>query len=57
MKPYYYCYSHPQKDFLIKNGVFCIVKGIHPKTNKTYWVFQRSEKLNNLLTQWQSSKK
>lgn len=53
MSTYYYCYSYPQKKFLIDNGLFSIVKGIHPKSKKRYWVFERNNKLNNLLTEWQ----
>ncbi len=57
MNTYYYCYSHPLKNYLIENGEFCIVKGIHPKTSKRYWVFQRNRNLDILLTQWQLQKK
>lgn len=56
MKPYYYCYSHPQKDFLITSGLRYVIKGVHPETNKRYWVFERDEKLNSLLTEWQTRK-
>lgn len=57
MNTYYYCYSYPQKKFLIDNGEFVIVKGLHPETQKKYWVFERSEKLDTLLTEWQLRKK
>ena len=33
MKDYFYCYSWPLKEFLLTNGQFSIVAGIHPKTN------------------------
>lgn len=56
MNNYYYCYSYPLKKFLIDNGEYCVVKGINPNTNKQYWVFERNEKLNVLLTEWQSRK-
>ena len=54
---YYYCYSYNQKKYLLENGEFCIIKGIHPVTQKKYWVFERNEKLNKLLDKWQSNKK
>lgn len=56
MKEFYYCYSYPLKYFLISGGEFSIVSGIHPKTNKKYWVFEKNEKLDRLLTEWQSRK-
>lgn len=57
-KQYYYCYSHPLKDFLITHGLNYVIKGIHPKTLKRYWVFERKNKeLNKWLTQWQLNKK
>ena len=52
MNKYFYCYSWPLKEFLINNGESSVVAGIHPKTNKKYWVFEGTEKLNNLLTEW-----
>ena len=52
MNKYFYCYSYPLKEFLLINGQVSIVSGIHPKTNKKYWVFEGTEQLNNLLTEW-----
>lgn len=54
---YYYCYSHPQKDFLITNGTRYVIKGIHPDTQKRYWVFEKSDNLDKLLLEWQLRKK
>lgn len=55
-KKYYYCYSHPQKDFLITNGLMYVIKGIHPDTQKRYWVFERNDELSVLLTKWTNNK-
>ena len=56
-KQYYYCYSHPLKNYLLNNGLRYVIKGIHPNTNKRYWIFERSHpKLDSLLTQWQLNK-
>lgn len=52
MNKYFYCYSYPLKEFLLINGQVSIVAGIHPKTNKKYWVFNGTKQLNNLLTEW-----
>lgn len=57
MSRFYYCYSYNQKNFLVTNGEFVVVKGIHPETSKRYWVFERNENLDRLLTQWQLNKK
>ena len=57
MNRYFYCYSWTLKEFLLGNGEKSIVAGIHPKTNKRYWVFEGSEKLNSLLTEWKLRKK
>lgn len=56
MSKYYYCYSYNQKKFLIDNGEYSIVKGIHPTTHKQYWVFERNDNLDRLLTEWQLNK-
>lgn len=56
MNKYFYCYSWPLKEFLIKNGQASIVSGIHPTTNKKYWVFDGTDELNNLLTKWKVMK-
>jgi hypothetical protein len=57
MNKYFYCYSFPLKEFLLNNNQKSIVAGIHPNTNKKYWVFEGTEKLNSLLTEWRLSKK
>ena len=56
MDRYFYCYSYPLKEFLLSNGQASIVAGIHPKTHKKYWVFNGTEQLNNLLTEWKLRK-
>ena len=56
MDKYFYCYSYPLKEFLLSNGQVSIVSGIHPRKNKKYWVFVRTEQLNNLLTEWKLRK-
>ena len=56
MNKYFYCYSYPLKEFLLSNGQASIVAAIHPKTHKKYWVFDGTEQLNNLLTEWKLRK-
>ena len=57
MDKYFYCYSYPLKEFLITSGQKSIVAGIHPTTNKKYWVFNGTEQLNILLTEWKLRKR
>ena len=57
MNKYFYCYSWPLKEFLKNNGENSIVSGRHPGTNKKYWVFENTEQLNSLLTEWKLKKK
>lgn len=57
MEKYFYCYSYPLKEFMIKNGVSPILSSIHEKTQKKFWVFNSTEQLNKLLDQWRLNKK
>ena len=52
----YYCYSYPLKKFLKDNGEYILVKGINPNNLKRYWVFEKNENLDKLLTEWQLRK-
>lgn len=53
---YFYCYSKPLKDFLLGNDLRYIIKSVHEKTNKKYWLFEGTEQLNQLLTEWRLRK-
>lgn len=57
LKRYFYCYSKPLKDFLLDNGERYIIKAIHEKTKKKYWLFEGTEKINKLLDEWRLRKK
>lgn len=54
---YFYCYSKPLKDFFLKKGLSYITKSFHEKTHKKYWLFEGTEQLNTLLTEWRLCKK
>lgn len=49
---YFFCYSINLFRFIRDRGICYISKGINPSTNKTFWLFERNEDLNNLLAQW-----
>lgn len=52
MNKYFYCYSYNLKCFLVNNGVHFITHSIHTSTNKKFWVFESSDRITELLTQW-----
>lgn len=53
----YKCFSTPLKEFLMANGEEYICVAIDPKQQKTFWMFVKSEHLNELLKQWTNNKK
>lgn len=54
-KPFF-CYSYPLKEFFKNNGLSYITAATNHSTNKTYWLFEGSEKLNMLLQEWRLNK-
>lgn len=46
------CYDVKQKKFFEKNGEHNLIYGLHPKTHKTFWVYERNEHFNELLREW-----
>ena len=56
LERYFYCYSKPLKDFLLSNGERYIIKSIHEKTKKKYWLFEGTDELNKLLSEWRLRK-
>ena len=56
MDRYFYCYSYPLKEFFIKNGLSYINVAVNQSTSKRYWLFEGTEKLNSLLTQWRANR-
>ena len=56
LNKYFYCYSRPLKMYLCRNGEKYITKSIQVKTKKAYWVFEGTDSLNKLLTEWRLRK-
>ena len=56
MKNYHYCYSMNLKKFLMDNGLRSEWVDTNPKSNILCYKFERTEELNNLLTQWSKGK-
>lgn len=49
---YFFCYSINLFRFIRSKGVKYISKGINPSTNKTFWLFEKTEELSQVLEQW-----
>ena len=53
-KKYYRCFSRNLKEFLEDNGEEVRVKGINPDDGRTFWLFERKNGLDRVLTLWSS---
>lgn len=52
----YCCFSLPLYKFIVANGLEPIAKETHKKTNRTFSVFMKGEKLQALLTEWTANR-
>lgn len=52
----YVCYDKAQRNFFRDKGIKDVVYGIHPKTNKRFWVFSQTEEFNIAMKEWLSRK-
>ncbi len=50
MNEIFYCYSPKVKNELLNIGERYIAKNLHPKTNKFYWLFLRTDNLKKYLS-------
>ena len=57
MSKYFYCYSWNLKEFLLDNKIPMVMYSKNIKTNKTFWVFENSSKITELLNTWRLQKK
>ena len=57
MNKYFYCYSWNLKEFLLEHNIPIIMYSKNTNTNKTFWVFENSSKITELLYIWRSHKK
>ena len=48
----YVCYDKAQRNFFRDKGIKDVVYGIHPKTNKRFWVFSQTEEFNIAMKEW-----
>lgn len=52
----YKCFSVPQKNFLLSQGLEYITIAKDPKSLSTFWLFLKSKKLDLALTEWSNNK-
>ncbi len=50
----YCCYSLPLRNFLFKNNLRYELAALNPNSKKLFWIYIKNDKLDRLLTQWQS---
>lgn len=52
----YCCYSLPLRNYLRKNGIKYNLAALNPNSKKLFWVYIKSEKLDELLNRWSTNK-
>lgn len=56
MHNYFYCYSYRLMYFIKSSGINYIKYDFNPKNNLKFFVFERTEKLDKVLTEWNNLK-
>jgi len=54
---FFYCYSVKMKDFIKSQGLSFILKALHHKTHKPFFLFEKSEELDNAIELWNEVKR
>jgi hypothetical protein len=49
---YFFCYSINLFRHIRDSGIQYISKGINPSTGRSFWLFERTDELNDKLTEW-----
>ena len=52
----YTCYSLNLRNYLYSNGLKYKLAARNPNSNKLFWVYIKDEKLDELLTKWDTEK-
>ena len=56
MYDYFYCYSYRLMYFIKSNGINYVKYGFNKNNNLKYFMFERNDKLNNVLDEWNNIK-
>lgn len=52
MSKYFYCYNFRLKNWLLDNGMRYITTGKNKNSGTTFYLFEQSPRLNNLISQY-----
>ena len=52
----YCCYSLPLRNFLYENGLRYKLSALNPNSKKLFWVYIKTEELDELLDRWSANK-
>ena len=52
MDKLYCCYSLNLRNYLYENGLKYELAALNPNSQKLFWVYIKTEKLDELLTRW-----
>lgn len=55
-KEYYKCYSWRLKNFISAHNVYPISSGVHPVTNKVFHIYEMTDELSKILTNWSNNR-
>lgn len=50
------CYDTTQRKFFRDKGLRDLIYGLHPKTFKPFWVYERTEYFNKCFEEWSLKK-
>lgn len=53
---YFYCYSYKLMHFLKSYGLWYLSKGINNKSHSAYYLFEKSNDLDNAIILWNTIK-
>lgn len=56
-RDYFFCYNYRVKDYLMQNGLTFIVDAITTTSHKRFWLFEASDKLDKLLSEYKTTQK
>ena len=46
------CYSIPLRDYFTSKGIQYELVGLHPKSNKMFWIYIKTKELEISMNEW-----
>ena len=56
MSKLYCCYSLNLRNYLYENGLRYELAALNPNSQKLFWVYTKTEKLDELLAKWSAER-